>query len=174
MNSKPRRDVPIDNLDSAHFDCVFPTCGGICCRNGRPGVEPEEATRIERNLKRFLPHLTERARKLLERRPFLTRRVKEGLPTLAVDDGWCVFHNAGCVLHKVGAAEGDKYRYKPAACVLFPLTRDKRRGWYVRQHGLRGEAWDLFCLNPQESPKVAADSLADEVAYLERRERRRR
>ena len=55
-----------------------------------------------------------------------------GLPMLRVVNGWCVFFNQGCVLHKVGAVEGDKYRYKPAACALFPLARDEHDQWYPR------------------------------------------
>ena len=50
---------------------------------------------------------------------------------LRVQDSWCVFFNQGCVLHKVGAAEGDKYRYKPAPCALFPLGRTEKGDWYV-------------------------------------------
>ncbi len=68
---------------------------------------------------------------------------------LRVVDGWCVFFNQGCVLHKVGAAEGDTYRYKPAACALFPLARNDKDEWYVRQHGYEDEQWDVFCLDPR-------------------------
>ena len=38
--------IDVENIDKAHFECVFPTCGGICCKNGRPGVEPGERERI--------------------------------------------------------------------------------------------------------------------------------
>ena len=72
--------------------------------------------------------------------------------------------NKGCVLHKVGAEEGDAYRYKPAPCALFPLGRRLDDRWYVRQWGYEGEDWDVFCLNPQASSKPAAESLADEIA----------
>jgi hypothetical protein len=82
---------------------------------------------------------------------------------LRVVGGWCVFFHRGCVLHKVGAAEGDKYRYKPAPCALFPLARNDAGDWYVRQKGVEGEAWDLFCLDPAASPRPAAQSLRDEV-----------
>jgi hypothetical protein len=81
-----------------------------------------------------------------------------------VVDGWCIFFHKGCVLHKVGAAEGDKYRYKPAPCALFPLARDEKDRWYVRQKGVKGEVWDLFCLDPKTSPLPAAESLREELA----------
>jgi hypothetical protein len=87
---------------------------------------------------------------------------------LRVVDGWCVFFHQGCVLHKVGAAEGDKYRYKPAPCALFPLARTDQGDWYVRQKGFEGEEWDLFCLDPQSSPMPAAQSLQDEVGLAAR------
>jgi hypothetical protein len=157
----------VENLESATFDCVFPTCGGICCRNGRPAVTLPEAQRIRENLAKFVPHLTERAKAKLAREPFLTKRTKGGLPMLAVQDGWCVFFNEGCVLHKVGAAEGDKFRYKPQPCVTFPLDKKPSGDWYVRQWNLNGEAWDLFCLNPAESPRPAKESLADELRYAQ-------
>ena len=34
--------LAVENLDAATFKCVFPVCGGICCKNGRPGIEPDE------------------------------------------------------------------------------------------------------------------------------------
>ena len=78
------------------------------------------------------------------------------------------------MLHKVGAAEGDKFRYKPAPCSLFPLEPDDHGAWYVRQHGYKGEQWDLFCLAPDASPLPAAESLAAELALLRRIRRRSR
>jgi hypothetical protein len=159
-------ELNILNAKSAHFECVFPTCGGICCKNGRPGISPGEGRRIQANLHKFLPHLTPKARRLVETKGFLTRRIKEGRRTLAVSEGWCVFANEGCVLHKVGAQEGERFAYKPWHCVAFPLEKDAKTGeWYVRQHGFRGEGWDLFCINPKESPKLAMDTLAAEVEF---------
>jgi hypothetical protein len=67
------------------------------------------------------------------------------------------------VLHKVGAAEGDKYRYKPAMCALFPLSKDDDGNWYVRQHGYKDEIWDLFCLRPDATTVPAAETLQDEI-----------
>jgi hypothetical protein len=82
---------------------------------------------------------------------------------LRVVDSWCVFFREGCVLHKVGAEEGDKYRYKPAACALFPLAKDADDRWYVRQVGFNAEKWDLFCLDPKNSSISADESLQEEV-----------
>ena len=160
--------IEVENLDKAHFECVFPTCGGICCKNGRPGVEPGERERITSNLKKFLPHLTPHARRVVEQRGFVTKRIKEGRPMLAVSQGWCVFFNDGCVLHKVGASEGNRWKYKPWHCVVFPLARKSKGKWYVRQWKHRGEAWDLFCLNPKESPLPAAKGLEGELAFAQR------
>jgi hypothetical protein len=72
------------------------------------------------------------------------------------------------VLHKVGAAEGDHFRYKPAPCSLFPLEQDDHDRWYVRQHGYQGEQWDLFCLAPGFSSVPAAESLGEELALARR------
>jgi Fe-S-cluster containining protein len=156
--------LPVLNLSEAKFECIYGRgCDGICCQNGRPGVYPEEAERIETNLPKFLPELRPEAQKLIESSGFVSKRRKDGLPMLRVVDGWCVFFHKGCVLHKVGAVEGDKYRYKPAPCSLFPLAKNDAGEWYVRQQGVEGEAWDLFCLNPKTSPLPAADSLQDEI-----------
>jgi hypothetical protein len=87
---------------------------------------------------------------------------------LRVVGGWCVFFNQGCVLHKVGAVEGDKYQYKPAPCSLFPLARTETGDWYVRQKGVKGEEWNLFCLDPETSPLPAAVSLQDEIELAAR------
>jgi hypothetical protein len=162
--------IDIEGLDTARFECVFPTCGGVCCQNGRPPLEKEENERIAQNLDKFLPHLRPEARQRIESKGYVTKRMKEGLPSLAVVKEWCVFHNEGCVLHKVGALEGDKWKYKPWRCVAFPLERSPSGKWHVRQWGVKGEAWDLFCLNPKESPKLASKTLSEEIAFANERE----
>ena len=166
--AKPqRKGLPVVNLATATFDCVYPTCGGLCCMNGRPAVEADEQTRIAANLPKFLPHLLPAARALVTKSGFLSAEEKEGLPTLKLSKGWCAFFHDGCVLHKVGAVEGDRFKYKPWRCVAFPLARDRKSGeWHVRQRGQRGEAWDLFCLNPAESRKSADTTLATEVEFV--------
>lgn len=87
---------------------------------------------------------------------------------LRVIDGWCVFFNQGCVLHKLGAADGEAYRYKPTVCALFPLEHDLEGHWYIRQWGFGQEDWDLFCLNPKNSRRPAADALNVEMKLAER------
>jgi hypothetical protein len=157
--------LPVLNLSQAKYECIFGRgCDGICCQNGRPPVYPEEQERIDANLEKLLPHLRPEARALIEQNGYLSERSKLGLPMMRVQDGWCVFFHQGCVLHKVGAEEGDKYRYKPAACALFPLARDENDRWYVRQWGYKDEKWDVFCLHPEASPQPAAESLREEIA----------
>ena len=164
-----RSSLPVVNLAEAKFECIFGRgCDGICCQNGRPPVCPEESELLDANLQKFLPHLRTEARQLVEKKGYLSRRRKIGLPMLRVVDGWCVFFNKGCVLHKVGAVEGEAYRYKPAACALFPLGRNDKNEWFVRQHGYEGEPWNLFCLDPHATTKPAAESLQDEIALAER------
>jgi Fe-S-cluster containining protein len=160
--------LPVLNLAEARYECIYGRgCDGICCQNGRPGVHPEEAQHIDEHLDTFLPLLRPEARALIEEEGFLSQRRKTGLRMLRVVKGWCVFFNQGCVLHKVGAAEGESYRYKPSACALFPIAKDQRGRWYVRQWGYKGEAWDLFCLNPKASPRPAARSLRTELSLAQ-------
>jgi hypothetical protein len=159
------QSLPVLNLSEARYECIFGRgCDGICCQNGRPGIYPEEVPVIDAARERFLPEMRPEARALVIKQGYLSRRRRHGLPMLRVIGGWCVFFHRGCVLHKVGAAEGDKYRYKPAACALFPLARDEHDRWYVRQKGYQGEPWDLFCLDPASSPLPAAESLQSEIA----------
>jgi hypothetical protein len=161
--------LPVINLSEAKFECTFGRgCEGICCRNGRPPVYPEEADLIEENLEKFKEEMRPAAVAAVEKEGFLSERIKSGLPMLRVVEGWCIFFNQGCVLHKVGAAEGDKYRYKPAPCALFPLARDEKDRWYVRQKGVKGEVWDLFCLDPQTPAPPAAESLGEELELAAR------
>ena len=161
--------LPVVNLADAKFECIYGRgCDGICCQNGRPGVYPDEVERLDANLSKFLPELRPEARKLVEKRGYLSNRRKNDLPMLRVVDGWCVFFHQGCVLHKIGAAEGDKYRYKPAPCALFPLAKNDADQWYVRQKGVEGEDWNLFCLDSQTSPTPAAASLQEEILLAER------
>jgi hypothetical protein len=161
--------VPIVNLDEARFECTFGRgCNGICCSQGRPLVYPEEVEAIGANLNKFLPLVRPKARKAIETRGYLSGRRRLGHPVMRVIDGWCVFFHEGCVLHKVGAAEGDKFRYKPAVCGLFPIQQNEDDQWYVRQRGFHKEKWDLFCLDPQNSPVPAAESLREEIALATR------
>jgi hypothetical protein len=163
------QSLPVLNLAEATFECTFGRgCEGICCRNGRPMVYPEEVELLDAHLHRFLPRLRPSARAVVEADGYRSRRTRLGLPMLRVVDRWCVFFNEGCVLHKIGAAEGDSYRYKPAACALFPLARDEHDRWYVRQQGYKGEKWDLFCLDPENTPVAASESLPAEVELARR------
>lgn len=156
--------VVVTNAETATYDCIFGRgCDGICCQNGRPSVDATEARAIRKVLKRALPHLRPEARKLVTAEGFVSQRTKLGNPMVRVVGGWCVFFNAGCVLHKIGAEDGDAYQYKPTQCALFPLEKGDD-GWYVRQWGHEGEQWDLFCLNPKESKRPAVESLGPELA----------
>jgi Fe-S-cluster containining protein len=160
MKSLP---LAIENADTATFECTFGRgCDGICCRNGRPSIGPEERKTIEAVLPRALPLLRPEARAVIEADGMTSARTKIGQPMLRVAAGWCVFFNAGCVLHAIGAEDGDSYRYKPTQCALFPLENEKG-AWYVRQWGHAGEDWDLFCLNPKNSKRPAVESLAAEI-----------
>jgi hypothetical protein len=160
--------LPILNLSEARYECTYGRgCDGVCCREGRPIVYPEEIERIDANLQRFLPLLRGPAQAAIRRRGYLSRRRRLTHPMVRNADGWCVFFNEGCVLHKVGAAEGDKFRYKPSVCSLFPIQSDDDGNWYVRQHGYKKEKWDLFCLDPQNSNVPAAESLREEIALAQ-------
>jgi hypothetical protein len=168
MTRNSKTALPVLNLEVT-YECIYGRgCDGICCQNGRPPVTDKERRRIDENLEKFLPHLNPKARKVIEESGFISKRIKSNKPMLRVVDGWCVFFNAGCVLHKVGAMEGDKFRYKPAPCSLFPLEQDDHDHWFVRQHGFKGEKWDLFCLAPGESTVPASKSLAEELALAKR------
>ena len=160
--------LPILNAKEAKFECTFGRgCEGICCREGRPPVYPEEATAIEGCLERVLPRMRPAARKVVERHHFLARR-RFGHPVLRVAKGWCVFFNQGCTLHHLGEAEGDKFRYKPSLCSLFPLVQDSKDRWYVRQKGYKRERWQLFCLDPCNSTMPARESLREEIELARR------
>jgi Fe-S-cluster containining protein len=159
----------ITNLSEARFECTFGRgCEGICCRNGRPGLYPEELETLTAHLDRFLELMRPTARAVALAEGVVSGRRRHGLPLLRVVEGWCIFFNAGCVLHRLGLAEGDAYRYKPAACALFPLAKNDRDEWYVRQAGYEDEQWDLFCLRPSPSTPPATETLTAEIALAAR------
>jgi hypothetical protein len=162
--------LPVLNLETATFECTFGLgCDGLCCYDGRPPVDDAEIDRIESNLDRFLPHLRPDAQKLVKRSGFLEpRRRRFGQRIVRVSGGACVFFNRGCVLHSVGDAEGDKYRYKPTLCALFPLQQDPQDRWFIRQPGYKGEDWPLPCLTPGASRVPARESLRDEIELARR------
>jgi len=165
----PRTALTITNGDTATFDCTFGRgCVGLCCQHGEPSVTPAEYQRIKDHLPHVIPHLRPEAARSLETQDFIGSDIKLDNPMVRVVDGWCLFFNEGCVLHKVGAAEGDFAKYKPIQCVMFPLEPNGDGSWYVRQWHHEGEQWnDLFCLNPANTPLKAADTLAPEIAVAE-------
>jgi Fe-S-cluster containining protein len=178
MPTKTALPLVLTNAETATFECIYGRgCDGKCCQNGRPGLHPEEKKRIAANLNKFLPHLRPKARKIVEKHGIVTKRTRFGLPLVPVEGGWCVFFNEGCVLHKVGAMEGDAYKYKPIQCALFPLLEDDDGTWYVRQWEHKKEPWDIFCLNPKESSVKAVDSLQAEmklaVAWSRKKKKRK-
>jgi len=164
----PRRRLTVLNAETARFQCVYPSCAGACCKESRPPIEPGEDARIRKHLSRFVPLMRPRAQRTVNARGYKTARTKGGLPMLAIVDRYCVFYNEGCVLHKVGAAEGDKNKYKPGTCITFPLDVHREGQWYVRQWGEHDEGWDLACLDPKASKMRPEKSLAEEMAFAER------
>ncbi len=158
--------LPIVNLATARFECTYGRgCDGLCCRAGEPPVPPDEAARLRENRPRILPLLRPEARTLIEAEGILAgTHPTTGQPQLRVAGDWCIFFHNGCVLHKLGAAEGNPFRYKPSACALFPLSKNDHGQWYVRQWGYEDEIWDLFCLNPARPAPLATDSLQTEIA----------
>jgi hypothetical protein len=50
---------------------------------------------------------------------------------------------------------------------MFPLAKDQRDRWYVRQKGYKSESWDLPCLDPKSSDVPAAESLQQETRLVE-------
>jgi hypothetical protein len=129
-------------------------------------VYADEQRRIESRLDHLLPLMRPEAAAIAASQGILTRRRKSGTHSLRVVAGWCVFFNHGCVLHAHGAAEGNKFLYKPWACATFPLEQHPTRGWYVRQKGVLGEVWNLFCLDPAQTQTPAATSLREEIALI--------
>jgi hypothetical protein len=161
--------VLIVNLAEARFECIFGRgCEGLCCREGRPLVYPEEVERLDANLERILPLVRPKARQVLEKIGYLSNRRRLGCPTVRNSEGWCVFFHHGCVLHRLGEEDGDKFLYKPSVCSLFPIQRGDDDHWYVRQKGYRKEKWDLFCLDPHSTSTPAAKSLREEIALARR------
>jgi hypothetical protein len=162
-------ELPIINIKDATYECIFGRgCDGVCCREGRPPVCADEIERIDANLDKFLSVMRPDARRRVQQRGYLTEWRRLGQPIMRKSQGWCVFFHNGCVLHQVGLAEGDKFRYKPAICSLFPIKKDQRDRWYVRQKGFKQEGWNLFCLNPASSNVLAAESLKEEIALAKR------
>ena len=119
------------------------------------------------NLHRILPLLRPEARAALNKGGYLSHRRKAGVAMARVVAGWCVFFNQGCALHRLGAAEGAVLRYKPWVCAVFPLAKDQRDRWYVRQKGYKRELWNLACLDPSSSAVPAAKSLQQETTLVE-------
>jgi len=164
-----RTSLQVLNLAVARYECTYGRgCDGICCQEGRPLVYPEEIDLLQANMEQFWHLLRPEARSLIQRKGFLTQRRRLGERTLRNVAGWCAFFNQGCVLHKVGAEQGDPFKYKPAVCALFPIQMDEKDRWYVRQRGYKGEKWDLFCLDPGSTPVPAAESLHTELALAQR------
>jgi hypothetical protein len=134
-------------------------------------VYEKEQERIRQRLDALAPLMRPEAAASMQAEGFMSRRRKAGTNTLRVVAGWCIFFNAGCVLHRLGELEGDRFRYKPFLCATFPLEQHSVHGWYVRQKGVFGEKWELACLDPAASSRPAAEALVEELALVEATER---
>src|SRR5262245_32805739 len=122
--------LPVINLAEAKFECIFGRgCDGICCQHGKPPLSDDDRARIDPHLDKFLPELRPEARSVIEKKGYVSGWRKAGSSTMRVAGGWCVFFNKGCVLHKVGAQEGDKFKYKPWVCAVFPLDVSDDGEW---------------------------------------------
>lgn len=158
--------LPLLNSDDATFECTFGRgCEGICCKDGKPDMFLYDLERIDANLDRVLPRMRPEAQRVAQKKGYLDRRATEN-PTLRTVEGWCIFFNQGCVLHALGAEEGDKFKYKPMLCAWFPLWFDKDGNWFVRQKGYQKENYDLFCLHPGNSKQLAVETLQEEMAVI--------
>ena len=72
---------------------------------------------------------------------------------------------------RLAQGRGGRGRQVPLQAValrLFPLAKNEKGEWFVRQHGYEGEAWDVFCLDPKASPTLAASTLEEEMKLAER------
>ena len=163
--TNPRVALTVINGDTARFECTYGRgCEGICCQQGRPPVDARQQAEIDGLRERWFPLLRPEARSLVERDGWLSRRVKAGDRMVRVAAKWCVFFNKGCVLHTLGAEDGNPMGYKPEACALFPLEKDDKGNWFVRQKGFKGEEWnELFCLAGKRETPLAVNSLASEM-----------
>src|SRR5262249_49127377 len=121
--------------------------------------------RIDANIDRILPRMRPEAQQVLRKKGYRYGRLHD-LPCVRTVKGWCIFFNKGCVLHAMGAEEGDNFKYKPQYCAWFPLDFDKDGNWYVRQHGYKKEEWDLFCLSPTNSKRLAVKTLQEEIGAV--------
>src|SRR5262249_53482673 len=75
MASK-KTTLPVLNLRDVTYECIYGRgCDGVCCQNGRPPVAEDEQARLDANLTKFLPLLSEKARKTVEKDGYLSRRV---------------------------------------------------------------------------------------------------
>lgn len=151
----------IANLSTATFECSYGRgCPGLCCQQSEPPLFGDEEAALRRNLDRVLPHLRPLARDLIVASDFVSDELTEcGEKKLRVEGTWCVFFNEGCVLQKIGVPPGEKKTIKPIACSLFPVDQNEAGEWIVRQKGYDNETWDLFCLDPKNSDKPAAQTL---------------
>lgn len=163
--------LPIVNAETAKFECTFGRgCEGVCCQEGKPPLTDLDLANIEAAFPKIKSQMRDAARKKVDKIGYLSNWRKAGMPTLRVADGWCVFFNQGCLFHKLGMEEGDSFKYKPFYCAIFPLEQTEKGDWYIRQRGLEKEKWDVFCLNPKNSPKLAVESMKDEIACVEKYE----
>ena len=164
-----RVSLPMLNLAEAHYECTFGRgCEGICCQDGKPPLFLDEVERIDANIDRIVPRLRPEAQRVAKKKGYLDGRSEPDRPYVRTVQGWCIFFNKGCVLHTLGAEEGNKDKYKPRECAWFPLWHDNKGNWFVRQTGYQGEPWDLFCINPAITSTPAAGTVQDEIAVVQR------
>ena len=161
--------LPIVNLDEARFECTFGRgCDGVCCKEGRPLVYPDEVGRIAEALEKLQVEAPPRGPGGRGEEGVPQRPASPGPPRPAQRRRLVPVLPRGMPPAPTRAGGRGQVPVQAGRLLLFPIQQDEHDRWYIRQRGFHRETWDLFCLDPRIHPRPAAETLVEEIALAKR------
>lgn len=135
-----------EDLFEEHFVCDLSSCKGACCIEGDAGapIEFEEIDKMEFNLDKILPFLTEEGKKSIEQQGVFTVDTDGEYVTPLNEGKECSFTTfdkngiAKCGIEDAYRAGKSDFR-KPSSCHLYPIRISKLQGY----DALNYHRWDI-------------------------------
>lgn len=134
-----------ESITKLKFACDTSKCRNDCCLWGC-FITKEEIKKVNKHLDGISKHMRLEAKKTLAKKGFLTDSVEDGIHSVRVVGGKCIFLSKlptggeGCAIHWYCIENGIDHRdLKPQRCLLFPISP-------VSRGRISFRVWEIPCM----------------------------